>query len=53
LKVDGRDGRDPQNRENNAPAGRFTCMYAVFYYLGASEIWPDWWEGPDKMGTTV
>jgi hypothetical protein len=26
LKVDGRDGRDPQNREKNAPAGRFTCM---------------------------
>ena len=26
LKVDGRDGRDPQNRERNAPAGRFTCM---------------------------
>jgi hypothetical protein len=25
LKVDGRDGRDPQNREKNAPAGRFTC----------------------------
>jgi hypothetical protein len=24
LKVDGRDGRDPQNREKNAPAG---CMY--------------------------
>ena len=23
LKV---DGRDPQNREKNAPAGRFTCM---------------------------
>ena len=21
------DGRDPQNREKNAPAGRFTCMY--------------------------
>ena len=27
LKVDGRDGRDPQNREKNAPAGRFTCMH--------------------------
>jgi hypothetical protein len=27
LKVDGSDGRDPQNREKNAPAGRFTCMY--------------------------
>ena len=26
LKVDGRDGRDPQNREKNAPAGSFTCM---------------------------
>jgi hypothetical protein len=26
LKVDGRDGRDPQNWEKNAPAGRFTCM---------------------------
>jgi hypothetical protein len=26
LKVDGREGRDPQNREKNAPAGRFTCM---------------------------
>jgi hypothetical protein len=26
LKVNGRDGRDPQNREKNAPAGRFTCM---------------------------
>ena len=26
LKVDERDGRDPQNREKNAPAGRFTCM---------------------------
>ena len=26
LKVEGRDGRDPQNREKNAPAGRFTCM---------------------------
>ena len=28
LKVDGRDGRDPQNRENNAPAGRFH-MYDI------------------------
>ena len=27
LKVDWRDGRDPQNREKNAPAGRFTCMH--------------------------
>jgi hypothetical protein len=27
LKVDGRDRRDPQNREKNAPARRFTCMY--------------------------
>jgi hypothetical protein len=27
LKVDGRDGRDPQNREKNAPAERFTCMF--------------------------
>jgi hypothetical protein len=26
LKVDGRDGRDSQNWEKNAPAGRFTCM---------------------------
>ena len=26
LKVDGRDGRDPQSREKHAPAGRFTCM---------------------------
>ena len=26
LKVDGRDGRAPQNREKNAPAGRFTYM---------------------------
>jgi hypothetical protein len=26
LKVDGRDGRDPQNWEKNAPTGRFTCM---------------------------
>jgi hypothetical protein len=26
LKVDGRDRRDPQNREKNAPAGSFTCM---------------------------
>ena len=26
LKVDGRDGSDPQNREKNAPAGRFTSM---------------------------
>ena len=26
MKVDGRDGRDPQNREKNAPGGRFTCM---------------------------
>jgi hypothetical protein len=37
----------------------------VYYYPGASEIWPDWWEGPDwweepdwwekpdKMETTV
>jgi hypothetical protein len=31
----------------------------VYYYLGASEIRPDWWEGPDwweepdKMETTV
>jgi hypothetical protein len=23
LKVDGRDGMNPQNREKNAPAGRF------------------------------
>jgi hypothetical protein len=29
LKVDGRDGRDPQNREKNAPAGRFTCMPCI------------------------
>jgi hypothetical protein len=27
LKVDWRYGRDPQNREKDAPAGRFTCMY--------------------------
>ena len=36
LKVDGRDGRDPQNREKNAPAGRFTCMNQfrqLFSYL--------------------
>jgi hypothetical protein len=26
LKVDGRDGSDPQNREKNAPAGRFSSM---------------------------
>ena len=26
LKVDGRDGSDPQNRENVPPAGRITCM---------------------------
>jgi hypothetical protein len=26
LKVDRRDGSDPQNREKNAPAGRFTCI---------------------------
>jgi hypothetical protein len=26
LKVDGRDRNDPQNREKNAPVGRFTCM---------------------------
>jgi hypothetical protein len=26
LKVVGRDGRDPQNREKTAPAGRFTCI---------------------------
>jgi hypothetical protein len=26
LKVDGRDGRDPQNWEKNASTGRFTCM---------------------------
>ena len=34
LKVDGRDGRGPQNRKKNAPAGRFTCMgYSVFYFI--------------------
>jgi hypothetical protein len=27
LKVDGRDGMNPQNREKNAPAGRLTCMF--------------------------
>jgi hypothetical protein len=26
LKVDGMDGRGPQNREKNAPAGRLTYM---------------------------
>ena len=30
LKV---DGRDPQNREKNAPAGRFTCMLIIFINL--------------------
>ena len=29
LKVDGRDGRDPQNLDKNAPAGRFTCMLHI------------------------
>ena len=29
LKVDGRYGRDPQNREKNAPVGRFTCMSMI------------------------
>ena len=29
LKV---DGRDPQNREKNGPAGRFTCMLLHFTY---------------------
>ena len=36
LKVDRRDGRDPQNREKNAPAGRFTYMNQfrqLFSYL--------------------
>jgi hypothetical protein len=31
LKVDGRDGRDPQNREKNA--GRFTCMFCLSWLL--------------------
>jgi hypothetical protein len=30
LKVDGRDGMNPQNREKNAPAGRFTCMIVLY-----------------------
>jgi hypothetical protein len=29
LKVNGRDGRGPQNWEKNAPAGRFTCMHST------------------------
>jgi hypothetical protein len=34
LKVDGMDGRDPQNREKNAPARRFTCMLrTTFPYI--------------------
>jgi hypothetical protein len=32
-KVDGRDGRDPQNREKNAPAGRFTCTQSTKFVL--------------------
>ena len=32
LKVDGRDWRDPQNQEKNAPAGRFTCMRGPKYF---------------------
>ena len=31
LKV---DGRDPQNREKNAPAGRFTCMFGYHTVVG-------------------
>ena len=31
LKVDGRDGREPQNLEKNASAGRFTCMHVTTY----------------------
>ena len=31
LKVDGRDGRDLQKRENFAPAERFTCMWSYNY----------------------
>jgi hypothetical protein len=39
LKVDGRDGRDPQNREKNAPAGRFTSMHpSLLLYLPADSI---------------
>jgi hypothetical protein len=33
LKVDGRDGRDSQNREKNAPAGRFTCMHMLIVIM--------------------
>jgi hypothetical protein len=31
LKV---DGRDPRNREKNAPAGRFTCMFGYHTVVG-------------------
>jgi hypothetical protein len=34
LKVDGRDGRDPQNREKNA--GRFTCMSTILICFSSS-----------------
>jgi hypothetical protein len=37
LKVDGRDGWDPQNREKNAPAGRFTWI--IMYYFILNTIW--------------
>jgi len=35
-----------------------TLLIVVFYYLSASEIWPDkrdclCWEGPYKRGTTI
>ena len=37
LEVDGRDGRDPQNRKKNAPAGRFTCMH-VWHSVFLSKV---------------
>jgi hypothetical protein len=33
LKVDGKDGRDPQNLEKNAPAGRlYICIRGIDFY---------------------
>ena len=37
LKV---DGRDPQNREKNAPAGRFTCMCLMVMHPHTKYHWP-------------
>jgi hypothetical protein len=48
LKVDVRDGRDPQNWEKNAPARRFTCMFT--FHSGPIDFWPSYGPWSLKFG---